>query len=207
MRVLIGTAITYLLIVSIAHAEIYVVKGRRGVVTFTSRKPIEGRQFEVFKPSRHPISIYRSWGYSRWTAKPRISDFDTLIQQAAADHELDPALVKAMVHVESAFNPRARSRKGAMGLMQLMPDTAKRFGVWNAYVPEQNVKAGTKYLKWLLNRYRGNERMAVAAYNAGEGTVDDYGTVPPYSETQAYVRRVAQMKAAYHCFQEGKVCS
>lgn len=182
-----------------AFADIYVVKGRRGVVTFTSRKPTSG-EFEVFKPAHYPVSIYRSWGRSHWSGKPRKSDYDDLIARAALDHKLDPALVKAVVHVESMFNPHAKSRKGAMGLMQLMPETAKRFGVWNAFVPEQNVKAGARYLKWLLERYRGNERLAVAAYNAGEGAVDDFKSVPPYSETQTYVKRVSQMRTAYKGF-------
>jgi soluble lytic murein transglycosylase-like protein len=182
-----------------AQAEVYVVKGKRGVITFTSRKP-EGTAFEVFKPARYPISRFRSWGTSKWAAVPRQSDFDKMIDFAASQHSLDPALVKAVVHVESAFNPTARSRMGAMGLMQLMPGTAKRFGVWNAYAPEQNLKGGTKYLRWLLDRYKGDERKAVAAYNAGEGAVDDYGTVPPYSETQTYVKRVAQMTSAYRQF-------
>jgi soluble lytic murein transglycosylase-like protein len=187
-------------VLSSAEAEVYVVHGKRGVITFTSRKP-EGSSFEVFKPTRFPISKYKSFASGRWSATPKTSDFDGLIQQMSAQHSLDPALVKAMVHVESSFNPTARSRCGAMGLMQLMPQTAKRFGVWNAYAPEQNVKGGTKYLRWLLDRYKGDERKAVAAYNAGEGAVDDYGTVPPYNETQTYVKRVALMKSAYQNFQ------
>lgn len=180
----------------VARAEVYVIKGKRGVITFTSTKP-EGTDYEIFKPARYPISRLRSWGTSKWAAVPRTSDFDKMIVFAASQHSLDPALVKAVVHVESAFNPTARSRMGAMGLMQLMPGTAKRFGVWNAYAPEQNLRGGTKYLRWLLDRYQGDERKAVAAYNAGEGAVDDFGTVPPYVETQTYVRRVGQMASAY----------
>ena len=189
---------------SSAVAEVYVLKGHRGSITFTSRKPAEGVEFETFKPARYPVSRYRSWGSTRWKANPKSSDFDSLILSTAALHQIDPALLKAVMHVESAFNPTARSRKGAMGLMQLMPQTAKRFGVWNAYAPEQNIKGGSKYLKWLLDRYKGNETKAVAAYNAGEGAVDDYGTVPPYSETQTYVRRVAMMTNAYRNFQVKK---
>jgi soluble lytic murein transglycosylase-like protein len=187
-----------------ASAEVYVLKGKRGVLTFTSQKPTEGTHFEVFKPARYPVSIYRSWGSSHWTAKPRKSDFDSLILDTAESFKLDPALVKAVVHVESAFNPTARSRKGAMGLMQLMPETAKRFGVWNAFHPEQNLTAGAKYLRWLLDRYKGDETKAVAAYNAGEGAVDDYGSIPPYAETRTYVQRVKQMRLAYQTFQSEK---
>jgi len=203
-----GKKILFVLLIAFSfsapsQAEVYVVKGKRGVVTFTSRKP-EGKDYEIFKSARYPISKFRSWGTSKWAAIPRLSDFDNMIQFAASEHSLDPALVKAVVHVESAFNPTARSRMGAMGLMQLMPGTARRFGVWNAYAPEQNLKGGTKYLRWLLDRYKGDERKAVAAYNAGEGAVDDYGTVPPYSETQTYVKRVAQMTSAYRNFSTKK---
>lgn len=186
---------------SSAVAEIYIVRGRGGSVTFTSRRPSE-KQFKVFRPTRSPVSYYRSWGAAHWSPRPRKTDFDPIIATCAKDHSLDPAFVKAVVHVESAFNPRARSQKGAMGLMQLMPGTARRFGVSNAYQPEQNVRAGTKYLKWLLDRYSGNERLAAAAYNAGEGAVDQYGgNVPPYSETVAYVRRVFTMRDKYKCFE------
>jgi soluble lytic murein transglycosylase-like protein len=194
------------LVADAAASDIYVVKGHRGSVTFTSRRPASG-EFEVFKPAHHPVSFYRSWGRSHWSPKPRKTDFDELITQVADDYSLEPSLLKAVMHVESAFNPRARSKKGAMGLMQLMPDTAKRFGVWNAYHPEQNVKAGAMYLKWLLQRYNGDERLALAAYNAGEGRVDSYGRrVPPFSETQTYVKRVAKMKSSYQCFDKGITC-
>ena len=112
-------------------------------------------------------------------------------------HRLNPALAKAVVHVESAFRSKARSPKGAMGLMQLMPATARRFGVNDPYHPQQNLRGGMKYLRFLLDRYRGDLRLALSAYNAGEGAVDRFGGVPPYRETQEYVRRVMRMYRQY----------
>jgi soluble lytic murein transglycosylase-like protein len=105
-------------------------------------------------------------------------------------YALDPKLVLSVIAVESNFNTHAQSPKAAMGLMQLIPDTAQRFNVGNAYSATQNLRGGMAYLRWLLSYYRGNIAYALAAYNAGEGRVDRYKGVPPYPETQAYVRRV-----------------
>jgi soluble lytic murein transglycosylase-like protein len=114
---------------------------------------------------------------------------EQIVQDAAARHQVDPALVKAVINTESGWNPTAVSRKGAMGLMQLIPGTAQRFGVGNPYDPAQNVEGGTTYLKALLDRYNGDLSKSLAAYNAGEGAVDKSG-VPWYPETQRYVRKV-----------------
>lgn len=119
------------------------------------------------------------------------------VARAAAQHGVDEALVRAVIHAESAFRPNAKSHAGAQGLMQLIPATAKRFGVRDVYVPEQNIQGGTKYLAWLLKRFDGNVRLAAAGYNAGEGAVDKYGGVPPYNETQLYVERVGTLHARY----------
>lgn len=182
-----------------ATDPIYVVRGPRGIVTFTTRKPESDGSYQVFQPRNVAFSLFHyGYGYRRgWSAIPRTSAYDGMIRGTATNYALDPALMRAVVHVESAFNPHARSYKGAMGLMQLMPDTARRFGVSNAYHPEQNVEGGAKYLRFLLDRYSGNERLAIAAYNAGEGAVDEFGTIPPYQETQTYVRRVLKMKEVY----------
>ena len=115
---------------------------------------------------------------------------DKIVNDAAARHEVDPALVKAVINTESGWNPAAISRKGAVGLMQLIPGTAQRFGVGNPFDPAQNVEAGTSYLKTLLDRYNGDLSKSLAAYNAGEGVVDRVGGVPWYPETQRYVRKV-----------------
>lgn len=118
-----------------------------------------------------------------------------LAQQVGALHGLDPALILAVMRIESAFDPRALSPKGAMGLMQLMPGTAKRFGVRDPWDPSQNLQGGAAYLRFLLERYDGDVVKAAAAYNAGEGAVDKYGGVPPYAETTAYVQALRSLYA------------
>jgi soluble lytic murein transglycosylase-like protein len=115
---------------------------------------------------------------------------EALVREAADRHRVDPALVRAVIETESSWNPGAMSRKGAMGLMQLIPTTAQRFGVYDAFNPRQNVDAGVRYLKRLLERYNGNLDLALAAYNAGEGAVDRAHGVPSYRETRNYVQRV-----------------
>src|SRR5208337_1849757 len=115
---------------------------------------------------------------------------EKLVREAAERHNVDPALVRAVIETESNWNPAAKSRKGAVGLMQLIPTTAQRFGANDAFNPKQNMDAGVRYLKVLLERYRGNLDLALAAYNAGEGAVDRAHGVPAYRETRNYVQRV-----------------
>jgi soluble lytic murein transglycosylase-like protein len=115
---------------------------------------------------------------------------EKLVREAADRHNVDPALIRAVIETESNFNPSAVSRKGAVGLMQLIPTTAQRFGVNDLYSPQQNVDAGVKYLKALLERYNGNLDLALAAYNAGEGAVDRAHGVPSFRETRNYVQKV-----------------
>ncbi|HEX5703267.1 MAG TPA: lytic transglycosylase domain-containing protein [Pyrinomonadaceae bacterium] len=118
---------------------------------------------------------------------------DGYIMESATRHGLDPLLIYSVMHQESSFKQRAISHKGARGLMQLMPGTAARFGVTNIFDPKQNIDAGSRYMKWLLNRFEGNLSLALAGYNAGEGAVDKYGwRIPPYAETQEYVRRISR---------------
>ena len=119
------------------------------------------------------------------------------IAEAARKYGVDEALVRAIIHAESSFNPNALSRVGAQGLMQLMPATARRFGVDNPFDAAQNIHGGVEYLAWLLKRFDGNITLAAAGYNAGEGNVDKYGGVPPFSETQRYVERVGVLAERY----------
>ena len=123
--------------------------------------------------------------------------YSTEIASAAREFGVEEAVVRAIIHAESAFNPTALSRAGAQGLMQLMPPTARRFGVSDSYDAGQNIRGGVQYLSWLLRRFNGNLTLAAAGYNAGEGAVDRHGGVPPYKETQYYVQRVAQLADRY----------
>jgi hypothetical protein len=118
------------------------------------------------------------------------ADLRRLVEKISRDHGIDPKLVDALVRVESSYNPNAVSRRGAMGLMQLMPDTAKRLGVDDPFDPEKNIRGGVKEFSRLVNQYSGNLQLALAAYNAGEGAVARYRGVPPYKETRGYVSRI-----------------
>ncbi len=126
---------------------------------------------------------------------------ERLVQQLAPQFQVNPQLALAIIAVESNFNSVALSNKNAMGLMQLIPETARRFGVRNAFDPQQNIRGGMAYLRWLLAYYQGDVRLVAAAYNAGEGAVDRHRGVPPFAETQEYVRRVvARFGSAPHPF-------
>jgi hypothetical protein len=182
---------------SYAGQTIYQFKDNNGTTLLTNKKKAEYSHLKVVKATYYPdsnIHSYSNWGSSEASVLPSYSRnknaFDQLIRQAAQQHGISEGLIKAVMHTESGFNINARSPVGAQGLMQLMPATARRFNVSNAYDPQQNIFGGARYLSWLLKRFNGNTQLAVAAYNAGEGNVDKYGGVPPFRETQDYVRRV-----------------
>jgi soluble lytic murein transglycosylase-like protein len=125
------------------------------------------------------------------------AQIDALVGQNSAAWQVDPSLVKAIIANESGFNANATSKVGAQGLMQLMPSTAQSVGVRNPYDPAQNIAGGTRYIKGLLDRFNGDVRLAVAAYNAGPGAVEKYGDVPPFAETQNYVQNVLKTHLEY----------
>ncbi|WP_051376776.1 lytic transglycosylase domain-containing protein [Burkholderia sp. WSM2232] len=132
------------------------------------------------------------------TSNPEDVPFGGMIDEAAREYNVPPALVRAVVTTESSFDPQAVSPKGALGLMQLMPATARRFGAADSMDPRTNLRAGTRYLRWLLDRFDSDLNLAVAAYNAGEGAVDRYGgQIPPYPETREYVTKVLARYRAY----------
>lgn len=158
-----------------AEAQIWVVTESDGSERFTS-SPEPGAR--LYMPTRYGSSAATVAG-----------EFGSEIRSAAAVHGLEPALLRAVIATESAFDPRAVSSKGAQGLMQLMPATARELGVRNVWDPRENIEAGARHLSRLVGRY-GELTLALAAYNAGEGAVDRHGGIPPYRETRDYVRRV-----------------
>ena len=193
---ILGTASIMPLATSTHAGQIYMYKDSNGSTLLTNRKSAD-RSLTKVKVTYYPesnIHSYRNWGNSEASVLPSYSRnknaFDHIIQQAAQQHGVSEGLIKAVMHTESGFNVNARSPVGAQGLMQLMPATARRFNVSNAYDPQENIMAGAKYLAWLLKRFNGNTTLALAGYNAGEGNVAKYGGVPPFRETQDYVRRV-----------------
>ncbi|HYS55551.1 MAG TPA: lytic transglycosylase domain-containing protein [Thermoanaerobaculia bacterium] len=147
---------------------------------------------EVKKMIEEGVFPKQSWHYDAKRGPIFRSKYDKLIVEAGKKFDVDAALISAVIKAESDFNPREISNKGARGLMQLMPATAERFGVLDAFNARANINGGARYLRWLLDTFSENADLAVAAYNAGEGNVSKYSGVPPFRETLHYIRRVAQ---------------
>ena len=177
-----------------ARADIYSFVDQAGVTHF-SNVPTDGRYQLVLADPPAPAAAPVASGDAHWLARSRA--FDPYIESASREAQVQPQLVRAIIVVESAFNPKAVSKKGAVGLMQVLPKTARRYGVTNAYDPEQNIIAGTRYLRDLIARYGNNLELVLAAYNAGADAVERYGKqIPPFSETRNYVPAVLSIYRA-----------
>lgn len=180
-----------------AAADIYKKVDRYGVIHYTN-VPTDKRFYRVVireMPRISAVPGYRApaSGYSRADS----STFDPIIANMSRRFGVEQALVKAVIKAESGFKPNAVSPKGARGLMQLMPGTAQMHGVRNIHEPMDNIAGGVQHLRKLLDRYRNNVVLALAAYNAGEGWVDQYGGIPPFEETRNYVSRVLRFRQDY----------
>jgi hypothetical protein len=176
-----------------AQAEIYAWRDEHGRLVLSKHPAPAGAVAQTF-------AVGGSDAYRTTSEGPPIDRAELqarlrqVIDDRAAEQSLSPDLVRAVIRVESDWNPRARSDKGAQGLMQLMPSTAAKYGVTDPFDPEDNIRGGVAYLKTLMDRFDGNTQLALAAYNAGPSAVEKYGRrIPPYRETQAYVRRIVSV--------------
>jgi hypothetical protein len=185
--------------VNSALADIYQYIDKDGVIHFSNvgvgtAKKVKRIKVESKEPQcANPAPVSRTSNRAPSPSADIPTDYYDAISNACTRHGVDPALVHAIVKVESDFNPYALSRKGAMGLMQLMPQTAIDMNVQNIFNPHENVDGGVRYLRYLIDRYDGNLTLALAAYNAGETAIKKWGTVPPYPETQNYVSRILKL--------------
>ncbi len=189
-----------------ARADIYRCKRKDGTQHYTNiREPGRGCQLIVrsSKKSKPKASANKKGSAAKATSSNRSKDparysrYNGLIDEAAHLYQLPDTFIRAVMRVESDFNPKVVSRAGAMGLMQLMPKTARSMGVSDPFDARQNILGGARYLRILANRFKGDLVLTVAAYNAGEGAVEKYDGIPPYKETQRYVRRVLKHYYAY----------
>jgi hypothetical protein len=185
-----------------ARADVYRYVDRDGVEHYTNYVPRAGSWQRIYR-SRKPAPPMPTRGGPITVSDPeRLRAYDAHIHEAALLYVLPEELIRAVMHVESNFNPRAVSRKGALGLMQLMPGTAARMGVTDPFDPRQNVLGGVRLLRILANRFQGDTTLTLAAYNAGEAAVLKYRGIPPFAETQRYVKRVESHWARYRAVRE-----
>jgi soluble lytic murein transglycosylase-like protein len=166
-------------------ADVYMYRDKQGVLTFTNVPTHAGYRRVIREGSLSSDGAYSAHIY------------DDIIRSASGRHRVDADLVRAVIKVESGFNSNARSHKGAMGLMQLMPDTARLHNVNDIYDPTDNIEGGVRHLKLLLNRFQGDLQLTLAAYNAGISAVEKHGGIPPFAETREYVRRVLSYYRSY----------
>ena len=190
-RTLLGALLLSAALPAEADAQIYVSRDSAGNLVLSDHVKDPSSVIKTYEVSK-------TGAFRTTKAGPRTtqSQYDALIEENAAVHGVNPHLVRAVIQQESAFNPNARSHKGAMGLMQLMPGTAADLGVTDPYSPAQNIRGGVAYLKGLLTKFAQNVELALAAYNAGPTAVTKYGAVPPYRETQNYVTRITNAVGA-----------
>lgn len=171
-----------------------------GTVSFSDIPPLRSA-YTIYTPSCYACNVNSTIQWD--STKLHLEAYGSEIEETARRFQLDPALVRAVIHAESNFNPVARSRKGAVGLMQLMPATAQQLGVADALVPSLNIRGGVQYLAGLLAQFNGNISLATAAYNAGPGAVQKHAGIPPYAETQVYVQRVKILHQRYRSALQG----
>jgi len=178
------------------QADVYMYRDANGVAHLTNVPPGHDSRYRLFQKSA--MTAPKGW-HDGYSVLPELDlhSYQETINHYAHAYGVDPALVRAVVHAESAFRPDVVSSKGAGGLMQLMPGTAKQYGVQDRFNPKDNIAGGVAYLAFLLDLFNNNERLAVAAYNAGENAVKKYGGVPPYNETRRYVKRVMSLHKRY----------
>jgi soluble lytic murein transglycosylase-like protein len=183
-----------LFLTDLSSAGIYRYEDENGVIHFTNCP--RDKKFKLYiKESKEDVGEETSPNSSFLTKD--VNQYDLLISEASKKFEVDFALVKAIIRAESGFNPLAVSRKGAKGLMQLMPQTAQRMNVSNIFNPGENIEGGVRYFKYLLSLFNNDLRLSLAAYNAGENLVLEIRTIPPYRETVDYVRKVLNFYQSY----------
>jgi soluble lytic murein transglycosylase-like protein len=180
----------------VGASPIYVYREGRAL-KFSSKPPPASVRAQVFTGKSASFSISGAMGRYRPAKVFDKKEYDSIIRSASARYGVRGSIIKAVIHAESAFNPRAVSPKGALGLMQLMPFNLRTWKVSDPFSPQQNIHGGAGLLSRLMRKYRGNLRLALAAYNAGEGAVQKYSGVPPYGETLQYVQRVMDLEKRY----------